>query len=90
MYKFLDADDQVTLPTPQANAGLYAPDAPHVKTTWSKDYRKYIPPDAVAYSSTYFELARGHINTANRPGNNTILNNPFRFYSDASNALCLV
>jgi hypothetical protein len=87
-YKLLDPAENVGIPQPQPYAGLYAPNVPHIKTTWSKDYRKYVPPDAVAYSSQYFELAKGHIPTSVRVGNNTIVNSPFKFKSDTYNSLC--
>jgi hypothetical protein len=88
-YKYLDPAENVGLPSPVPYAGLYS-DAPYSQNKWSKDYRgPQIPPDAVAYSQQYFELARYHIPTASRPGNNTVLNNPYRFtYNNNYNTLC--
>jgi hypothetical protein len=88
-YKFLDPAENVGLPKPLKYAGLYSEDTPYYKTKWSKDYRgAYVPPDAVSYSSRYFELARNHIPTGIRPGNNTILNSPYKFYDDKLNGMC--
>lgn len=90
-YKFLDPNENVGLPKPLRYAGLYSENAPAYKNSkWgSKDYRgEYIPPDAVAYSSQFFELARHHIPTGIRPGNNTLIFNPFKFRSDIFNDMC--
>ena len=90
-YKYLDPGENAGLPRPLQYAGIYA-ETPHKTSTgWSsRDYRgQYVPPDAVAYASQYFELARHHIPTSIRPGNNTLIFNPFRFNkNDAFNDLC--
>lgn len=90
-YKYLDPAENVSLPKPQMYAGLYSPYAslPHHQSRWSKNYRgEHIPPDAVAYASQYFELARSHIPTSIRPGNNTMVFNPYKHYKDDLNMLC--
>ena len=83
-YKFLDPSENAALPRPLKYAGIYSETAPKAISEWgARDYRgQYIPPDAVAYSSQYFELARLHIPTSIRPGNNTLIFNPFRFNKD--------
>lgn len=84
-YKFLDPSENAGLPRPLRYAGIYSE-----KAHGANDYRgQYIPPDAVAYSSQYFELARIHIPTGIRPGNNTLLFNPYRFNKNENfNDLC--
>lgn len=89
-YKYLDPSENAGLPRPLQNAGIYSEAAHKTNERGSKDYRgQYVPPDAVAYASQYFELARHHIPTGVRPGNNSLLFNPFRFNKDDSfNDLC--
>ena len=88
-YKFLDPAENVGIPQPVPYAGLYS-DAPYAQNKWGKDYRgERIPPDAVAYSQHFFELAKHHIPSVPRPGNNTLLNNPYRFTNNNNlNTLC--
>ncbi len=87
-YKYLDSSQNVGMPLPQANAGLYA-DLPYTQGERSKTYtRKHIQPDAVTYSQHYFELARHHIPTGIRPGNNTLTVNPYSFSQKDYNRLC--
>lgn len=81
-YKYLDPTENVNLPKHLRNAGIYA------EHSHAKHDRQYIPPDAVAYSTQYFELARHHVPTGIRPGNNTLAFNPYKFTKDESNALC--
>lgn len=89
MYSFLDPSENVGIPPPMKNAGLYAEDVKHTKTKWSKDYRgPRTEPDAVAFSQHFYEGAKNHIPTAVRPGNNTILNNPYTYVSTKYNAMC--
>lgn len=88
-YKVLDPNENVGLPKPLQYAGIYAENTPYKKTNWSKDYRgMYIPPDAVAYATQYFELARHHVPTGIRPGNNTLIFNPYRYRDENFNDLC--
>ena len=89
MYSFLEPSENVGIPEPQKNAGLYAGDTPYKKTQWSKDYRgPRIEPDAVAFSTQFYEGARNHIPTGIRPGNNTILKNPYNYVSTTYNTMC--
>lgn len=88
-YKYLDPSENVGLPKPLKNAGLYSENVPHTQRQWGKDYRgQYIPPDAVAYATQFFELAKNHIPTGIRPGNNTMIYNPYKFYDDKFNGMC--
>lgn len=89
-YKYIDPAENAGLPKPLRNAGIYAETGHTTTSRGTKDYRgQYIPPDAVAYASQYFELARHHIPTSVRPGNNTFIFNPFRFNKDENfNDLC--
>ena len=90
-FSYLDPKEKVDIPPPMKYAGLYASDQPYTKTLWSKDYRgERVDPDAVAYSKHYNELARSHIPTTIRPGNNTIQNNPYMFSSEKYNKMCFV
>jgi hypothetical protein len=87
-YKYLNPSENVGMPPPQKNAGLYA-DLPYTQTERSKTYaREHIQPDAVSYSKHYFELARHHIPTGIRPGNNTLQINPYTFSQKHYNRLC--
>lgn len=91
-YKYLDPSENVGLPKPLKYAGLYSEysdTVPYTQSKWSRDYRgAHIPPDAVAYSSQFFELAKGHIPTGIRPGNNTMVHNPYKFFDDKLNVMC--
>ena len=90
-FTFLDPKDNVGIPPPMKYAGLYASDEPYTQTQWSKDYRgDRVDPDAVAYSKHYNPLAKSHIPTTVRPGNNTIQKNPFMFSSKTYNSMCFV
>lgn len=89
MYSFLDPSENVGLPKPMINNGIYASDIPYIKKIWSKDYRgPKIEPDAVAFSHHFYEGAKNHIPTGIRPGNNTIINNPYQFISNKYNYMC--
>ncbi len=89
MYSYLDPSENVTIPEPQPHAGLYAPNAPHKKTKWSKDYSKErIEPDSTAYAKHFY--MQSHIPTNIRPGNNTIKDNPFKFNDLKYNTMCYV
>jgi hypothetical protein len=86
-FSYLDPSENVGIPPPMPHAGLYAPDAAYTQTQWSKDYRgPRIEPDAVAYASHFY--APNHIPTYTRPGNNSILNNPFKFSDTKYNSMC--
>jgi hypothetical protein len=89
-YKYLDPAENVGLPRPLQYAGIYTEPPYKTNNRGTRDYRgEYLPPDAVAYASQYFELARLHIPTGIRPGNNTLIFNPYRFNNDpAFNDLC--
>ena len=88
-YSFVDPNENVGLPKPMSYAGLYSSDVPYTNTLWAKEYRgAHIPPDAVAYASQYNELAKSHIVSSIRPGNNEIINNPYRFNNDKLNSMC--
>lgn len=88
-YSFLDPSENSGIPPPQKYAGLYSSDEPYTDTLWSKDYRgPRIEPDAVAYASKFDEVAKSHIPTSIRPGNNTIKNNPYSFSSKTYNTMC--
>ena len=89
-YSFLDPTENVSIPPPMINAGLYAPDIPYKPTKWSKDYRviQHLEPDAVSYASQFNPIAKNHIPTGVRPGNNTILNNPYNFFDKKFNTMC--
>lgn len=87
MYSYIDPSENVGIPQSQPHAGLYAPDAPHTQTQWSKDYRgPRLEPDSVAYAKQFYMPA--HIPTNIRPGNNTINNNPFKFNDTKYNSMC--
>ena len=88
-YSFIDPSENVGIPPPQKHAGLYSSDEPYKNTNWSKDYRgPRIEPDAVAYANTFGIGAKKHIPTSIRPGNNTIVNNPYSFKSTEYNSMC--
>lgn len=88
-YSYIDTTLDVAMPTPMKHAGLYSSDEPYENTLWGKDYRgDPIPPDAVEYAKKYDKVAQNHIPTSVRPGNNTVLNNPFTFSSKNFNSLC--
>lgn len=88
-FSYIDARDNVSLPEPMKNAGLYSGDIPSKKTRWAKDYtQEHAPPDAVKYSAHFFELARSHIPTNVRPGNNAIIDDAFVVNDDKYNTLC--
>lgn len=88
-FSFLDPTENVGLPQPMENAGLYANDLTKTKKNFSYDYDvKRIEPDAIKYSSTYFELAKSHIPTGVRPGNNSIIDNKFVINDTKYNSLC--
>lgn len=87
-FSYLDPKENVSIPPPMDNHGIYA-EKPKSKSEWAKNYdTKRIEPDAVKYSSTFFELAQGHIPTGNRPGNNTIMDDKFTITSLKYNTLC--
>ena len=87
-FSYLDQEDNVSIPPPMNNAGLYS-GLPSTQTQWAKNYNvKRIEPDAVKYSSTYFELAKSHIPTNVRPGNNSIIDNKFVINYLKYNTLC--
>lgn len=87
-FSYLDPSENVGIPQPMKNAGLYAGDIPFKKTKYSRDYSTgRIEPDAVAFASQFDPLARSHIPTSIRPGNNSILNNPFTFMPNM-NTMC--
>lgn len=88
-YSYILPEENVGIPPPMRYAGLYSSDLPYTNTQWAKEYRgERVDPDAVAYSEHYNELAKKHIPTSIRPGNNSILNNPYSFESDVSNIMC--
>jgi hypothetical protein len=88
-YSFLDPNENVGVPPPMRHAGLYTSDESYHETVWSKDYRgPRIDPDAISYSQHYNELARGHIPTNVRPGNNSIEKNNYSFNDDKYNKIC--
>jgi len=87
IYSYLDPSENVGIPAPVPHAGLYASDASYKQTQWSKDYRgPRIEPDAVAYASQFY--APNHVPTGARPGNNTIINNPYKFGDRKYNGMC--
>ena len=89
-FSFLDSTENVSVPPPMQNAGLYS-GIPYKKNKWAKDYSTpRLAPDAVEYSSQYFELAKGHIPTSSRPGNNSIPSNKFLITDTNYNTLCYV
>ena len=89
-FSFLDPLENVSNPPHVENAGLYS-GIPFKKTNWAKDYSKpKLTPDAVVYSSQFFELAKGHIPTSSRPGNNSIPHNKFLMTDLNFNTLCYV
>jgi hypothetical protein len=82
-YKYLDPAENVNLPKHLINAGIYS------ENSTPKNKRpEHIPPDAVAYATQYFELARHHVPTSIRPGNNTLVFDPYKFTNDEYNSLC--
>jgi hypothetical protein len=86
-FSYLDASENVGIPLPQPHAGLYAPDAPHNKSKWSKNYSgPRIEPDSVSYAKEFY--IQSHIPTNIRPGNNTIQNNPYKFNDPKYNSMC--
>lgn len=88
-YSYLNPKDNVSIPPPMKNAGLYSGDVPFTQKQWSKDYsEKRIEPDAVAYSSKFFPLAQGHIPTSIRLGNNSIKNGTFTIKDYSYNTMC--
>jgi len=88
-YSFLDPKQNVGVPEPMRHAGLYTSSEPYENTLWGKDYRRpRIEPDAISYSTTYNELAKTHIPTSVRPGNNTIDQFKYSFESRNSNSIC--
>ncbi len=90
-YSYLDPKQNVGIPMPQKNAGLYGGEQTlHRHSKWgAADYsEERVEPDAVAYSAHFYEGAQNHIPTANRPGNNTILKNPFTIHDEKFNSLC--
>ena len=88
-YSFVIPEENVGIPPPMRYAGLYSSDVPYTNTLWAKEYRgERVEPDAVAYSKQYNELAKKHIPTSIRPGNNSIVNNPYGFDNDKSNIMC--
>lgn len=88
-YSFLDPVENVGIPEPMKYAGLYTSDQPYVNTLWAKDYRgEHVKPDAMSYSMHYNELARKHVPTNIRPGNNTIDKNLYTFTDRKSNSIC--
>ena len=90
-YSFLDPKENVGIPTPQKNAGLYGgEDTPHKHSKWgAADYSEpHLQPDAVAYSERFYEGAKHHIPTSIRPGNNSMTTNPYSIYSDKYNSMC--
>lgn len=90
-YSFLNPSENVGIPTPQKNAGLYSGEnTPHRHSKWgAADYSEpHLTPDAVEYSSRFYEGAKNHIPTTIRPGNNTMLKNPYSVYNEQYNSLC--
>lgn len=90
-YSFLDASENVGIPVPQKNAGLYSgEEVPHKHPRYGgNDYSEpRVQPDAIAYSQKFYEGAKNHIPTAVRLGNNTMINNPYNVYDDKYNSLC--
>lgn len=88
-YSYLDPKDNVIYVPEVKNAGLYSSDVPFKKTAWGKDYSEpRIEPDAVSYSSTFYEGARHHIPTGVRPGNNTNIKNTYTFINSKYNTMC--
>lgn len=88
-YSYIDTSLDTGMPAPMKHAGLYSSDEPYENTLWSKDYRgDPTPPDAVEYAKKYDMISQNHIPTSVRPGNNTILNNPFTFSNTQYNSLC--
>lgn len=88
-YSFLDPSENVGIPHPMNHAGLYTSTQPYENTLWSKDYRgPRIEPDAIAYSSQYNDLAKTHIPTNVRPGNNSIDKNKYFFKNQQYNEIC--
>jgi len=89
IFSYLDPSENIGIPPPMKNAGLYAGDVQYTKTKWSKDYRgPRVEPDAVAFSSQFYDGAKNHVPTGIRPGNNTIINNPYTFVNTKYNAMC--
>lgn len=90
-YSFLNPMDNVGVPEPMKHAGLYTSDQPYENTLWGKDYRgDVIIPDAIEYSKHYNELAKTHIPTNIRPGNNTIDKNKYVFKDEKINSICFI
>jgi len=88
-FSYIDPKEYIGLPEPMINWGIYSKNIPYKKTKWSNDYAtEPIKPDASEYAKHYFELARYQINSATRPGNNSILNNPYNFISNKYNFMC--
>lgn len=88
-YSFLVPEENVSLPQPMVNNGLYGGSSAN-SSEWKKEYKvpERIAPDAIAYSSQFFELAKSHIPTGVRPGNNTIIDNKFVITDLKYNTLC--
>jgi len=88
-YSFLDPSENVGIPVPAKHAGLYTSDQPYENTLWAKDYRgERVNPEATDYSKHYNELARTHIPTSVRPGNNLIDKNTYNFTDLKYNSIC--
>lgn len=85
IYSYLDPLENVGIPPPAPNAGLYG---------ISQDYKQNmlnnnrIEPDAVSFVSQSDFFAKNHIPTNIRPGNNTIKNNPYKFMDVKYNSMC--
>lgn len=88
-YSFLDPSENVGIPQPMRHAGLYTSEQPYENTLWGKDYRgERVQPDAVEYAKHYNELARKHIPTSIRPGNNAVQPNAYSFIDSQHNTVC--
>lgn len=88
-YSFLDPSENVGIPFPAKHAGLYTSDQPYENTLWAKDYRgERVDPEATEYAKHYNELAKSHIPTSIRPGNNSISTDIFSFVDQKYNSIC--
>lgn len=81
-YSFVDFQQNIPTPPPESikNAGLYTGQSFEDKPWGNKYKAPHIPPDAVHYAAQFY--AKHHIPSQNRPGNNNVDTNIFKYYND--------
>lgn len=79
-YSYIDYSQNIQFPYPSLNAGLYSdPNTFHDKP-WGNNYVAKSIPNATDFCKNFY--AKHHIPTENRPGNNSVNSEFYKYYDD--------